>query len=142
MHSLYSLEQDCAHSGSLALMSMTSGALAQAPRVDAAIKAVMERIFFSLKIHESMPDSDTCRFSRTGTTSPFGKLDDRIEAFKIESEVKARFAARAAQAKKPPTEFLRDVMRVVAFGPDEVKRMHGDGVDVVVRSIGGKLDGA
>lgn len=83
---------------------------------------------------------DLPAFSRTGTTSPFGKLDDRVEAFKIESEVKARFAERAAAAKKPPTEFLRDVMRVVAFGPEEVKRMHGDGVDLVVRNIGGKLD--
>lgn len=83
---------------------------------------------------------DDPMFSRSGVTSPFGKLDDRIEAFKIESEVKARFAERAALAgKKNPTEFLRDVMRVVAFGPEHVKRVHQDGVDVVVEIIGGKL---
>lgn len=84
-------------------------------------------------------NSNIPAFSRSGTTSPFGKLDDRIEAFKIESEVKTKFAARAAAARKPPTEFLRDVMRVVAFGPDEVKRMHEEGVDVVVSIIGGKV---
>lgn len=78
-------------------------------------------------------------FSRSGVTSPFGKLDDRFEAFKIESEVKARFAEKAAAAGKPAVEFLRDVMRVVAFGPDEVRRVQGEHIDVVVQSIGGKL---
>lgn len=79
--------------------------------------------------------------SRTGTTSPFGKLDDRVEAFKIEGEVKAKFAERAAAAGKPPTEFLRDLMRVAAFGTEHVKRMQSEYLEVVVRTIGGKLDG-
>lgn len=79
--------------------------------------------------------------SRNGTTSPLGKLDDRIEAFKIESVVKARFEAKAAECGKPSAEFLREIMRVIAFGPDEVKRMHSDGVDRVVRLLGGKSGG-
>lgn len=76
--------------------------------------------------------------SRSGSTSPLGKLDDKWEGFKIEGVVKLRFLERAAAANKPPTEFLREVMRVVALGPDEVKRMHVASVDLVVSMLAGK----
>lgn len=81
-------------------------------------------------------------FARNGTTSPLGKLDDRLEANKIESVVKARLQVLAAEAGKPLNEFLRDIYRVVAFGPDEVKRLHVDGVDRVARMLGGKGGGS
>lgn len=84
-------------------------------------------------------DQKTAAFSRSGSTSPFGKLDDRIEAFRIESAVKAAFAKRAAEAGKPEAEFLRDVIRVVAWGPEAVKRLREQEVDLVVQKLGGKL---
>ncbi len=83
-------------------------------------------------------------FSRTGTTSPFGKLDDS----RIESEIKDRFEARVAAAfaragyaRKPAAEAVRDMVRVAALGPDEARRMYGEGVLVVARMIGGMSDG-
>lgn len=76
--------------------------------------------------------------SRSGTTSPLGKLDDRFESFRIESEVKARFAQLAAQRQKPPAELLRDVMRVVVYGADQVKSMHCDDVDEVALMLARK----
>jgi hypothetical protein len=77
-------------------------------------------------------------FSRNCTTSPFGKLDDFVDGFRVESSVKEKFAQCAAELDKNPTEFLRDVMRVVAFGPDTVKRMHSQQVDRVVEMLGRK----
>lgn len=83
-------------------------------------------------------------FARTGFTSPLGKLDDRVEGSRIESEIKQRFAERVTEAfkqagfaSKPPAEAVRDFMRVVALGPDMAKRMYGEGVLVVVKTIGG-----
>lgn len=77
-------------------------------------------------------------FARKGSTSPLGKLDDRLEANKIESVVKARLQVLAAESGKPLNEFLRNIYRVLAFGPDAVKSMHTDEVDRVVRMLGGK----
>lgn len=86
-------------------------------------------------------------FSRTGTTSPFGKLGDWIERTRIEGVIKDRFEARVAAAcaqagfaGKPAAEAVRDMVRVAALGPDEAKRMYGEGVLVVARMIGGKSD--
>ena len=79
-------------------------------------------------------------FSRSGNTSLFGKLDSRVEPFRVESIVKAEFARKAALAGKSEAEFLRDIYRVVAIGPDEVKRMHVAEVDMVVEMLGGKRD--
>lgn len=80
-------------------------------------------------------------FSRTGVTSPFGKLDAWLERTRIEGVVKEEFEKKAAAVGKPAGEFLRDIVRVVAMGSDQVKRVHGEHIDVVVRMIGGKTDG-
>lgn len=85
-----------------------------------------------------MAESDDTRLHRNGSTSALGKLDEKFEGFRIESVVKARFAERAAVAGKNPTEFLREVMQVIAFGPDEVKRMHAERIDLVVEMLAGK----
>jgi hypothetical protein len=77
-------------------------------------------------------------FARSGSTSLLGKLDDRIEAMRIESEVKARLTLLASASDKPLAEFLRDIYLVLAYGPDEVKRMHRDRVDVVVEMLAGQ----
>lgn len=76
--------------------------------------------------------------ARNGVTSPLGKLDDRFEAFRVESTLKADFARLAAEHQKPPAELLRDVMRVVTYGAEAVKRMHCDDVDAVVKMLARK----
>ena len=85
-------------------------------------------------------DANETRLHRNGSTSPLGKLDDKFESFRVEGIVKAKFAEKAALCGKGATEFLRDVMRVVALGPDDVKRMHCDQVDQVVRMLAGKSE--
>lgn len=79
-------------------------------------------------------------FSRTGTTSPFGKLGDWIERTRIEGVIKEKFVEKATAAGKPYAEAVRDIVRVVALGEDEAARMYGEGVLKVVRMIGGKSD--
>lgn len=84
------------------------------------------------------PDDNVVAFSRNGSTSVFGKLDDRIESFRIESIVKSAFAQVASQKfGMPAVEFARFVMRIIAFGPAQVKRMHSHQVDEVVKLLGG-----
>lgn len=78
-------------------------------------------------------------FARTGATSPFGKLDARVDAFKVEPEVLDAFDKVAASFKKPRVEFLREVMRVVAFGPDTVKSMHVQSVERVGEMLGSRF---
>jgi len=86
-------------------------------------------------------------FSRTGTTSPFGKLDDWLERTRIESAITEKFVERASAAfqaagfaRKPKAEVVRDIVRVVALWPDEAERMYGEGVRVVVQMINGMSD--
>lgn len=81
-------------------------------------------------------------FSRNGTTSPFGKLDGWLERARIEGVIKDRFEARVAAAcaqagfaGKPAAEAVRDLVRVAALGPDMAKRMYGEGVLVVARTL-------
>lgn len=83
---------------------------------------------------------DIPAFSRTGTTSPFGKLGDWIERTRIEGVIKEKFVEKATAAGKPYSEAVRDIVRVVALGEAEAARMYGDGVLKVVRMIGGKSD--
>lgn len=71
-------------------------------------------------------------FSRSGYTGPLGKCDDRMEAFRIEGVVKARFAARAAAMGKTAAELNRDILRVLELGSEELRSMHSSYVDVVV----------
>lgn len=76
--------------------------------------------------------------SRNGVTSLLGKLDDRFEAFRIESTLKADFARLAAEHQKPTPELMRELMRVVCYGADAVKRMHCDDVDRVAAMLARK----
>lgn len=80
-------------------------------------------------------------FSRTGTTSPYGKLDAWIERQRIESDIKDKFAQRATSIDKPAAEAVRDLVRIVALGPDTAARMYGEGVLKVMFLIVGKSDG-
>ncbi len=95
-----------------------------------------------LKHFQEMP-----AFSRSGVTSPFGKLDDWLERTRIESQIKEQFAARArgafaaaGYASKPTAEAVRDLVRVIALGPDMAKRMYGEGVLTVAKMLDGMSD--
>lgn len=86
-------------------------------------------------------------FSRTGSTSPFGKFDDWLERTRIEGYIKEQFTSKAAAAAaaagvagKPAAEFVRDMVRVAALGPHEARRMYGDGVLVVWKMMSGTSD--
>lgn len=76
------------------------------------------------------------RFSRTGFTSPYGKLDDAMPGFRVEGSIKSGFTQkRAAVTRKPDAEVIRDFVRVAALGREEAVRMYGESVLVVIRMI-------
>lgn len=66
-----------------------------------------------------------------GFSDPLGKLDDRIEEFRIDSETKALLALQAAQAGKPLSEFIRFVLQVQAHGLDRIRMLHLRKFDLV-----------
>jgi hypothetical protein len=78
------------------------------------------------------------RFSRTGFTSPYGKLAGRLEATRIEPEIKDLFVGACTANGVPHAEAVRDFARIVALGPDRAARMYGEGVLRVVRMVVGK----
>jgi hypothetical protein len=80
-----------------------------------------------------MAAQDRPAFSRNAESAPFGKMDDRIEGFKIESAVKDALIRKAG--KKGLTEFLRTMCRIAAFGSDEVKRVTNDDIDRVAKML-------
>jgi hypothetical protein len=76
------------------------------------------------------------RFHRRGQSSAFGKLDDRIEAHAVESSVKVKLVELAAAEGLPLAEFQREIYRVVAFGPDHIKKIHTERVDRIAKKLG------
>jgi hypothetical protein len=83
----------------------------------------------------------TPMLARTGVTSPFGKLDGRLERTRIESFVKDEFSRRKRTlTNKPDAEVIRDFVRVAALGREEAVRVYGDSVLVVVRLVEGTSD--
>lgn len=78
--------------------------------------------------------------SRGAATSPWGKLDAWMDGFRVEAIVKQEFRRRAAQMNKGPSELLRECMRLVAFGPEEVKRMQDAGVNELAGLLGQMFD--
>lgn len=71
------------------------------------------------------PDSSEA-FSRTGYTSPLGKLTSEIERFKVSDATFDRLRSMAAEADMPMAEFLRYVLDGHAFGFEHVARMAAD----------------
>ncbi len=85
-----------------------------------------------------MGEPNDTAFARTGTSSPFGKLDDVLPKQKISSFTLARLKEQAGQAGKTLAEYLRLVLDTQAHGVDTVKRMRADEVDLVVEMRDGK----
>ena len=64
-------------------------------------------------------------------SDPLGKLDDKIDEFRIDSETKALLMVQAARAGKTPIEFIRFVLQVQAHGADRVRSLHMRKFDLV-----------
>lgn len=77
-------------------------------------------------------------FARTGTTSVFGKLDGRVDAFRAEQDVLDAFDRAANRAGKTRVEYLRLVMAVAGFGREHVLRLHRQEID----RVGDLLEGS
>lgn len=75
-------------------------------------------------------------FSRNGSTSPFGKLDHLV-SFRESSEVIDAFEKKAAAMGKPASELLRIAYRMVALGPDTVKKLHAAPLEKVEQMLSG-----
>jgi hypothetical protein len=75
-------------------------------------------------------------FARKGETSPLGKLDDRIDPFKIEGVVKAELNRQAAENDMTLAEYMREISRIVALGRDTVKSLYATRIE----RVGKKLD--
>lgn len=76
--------------------------------------------------------------SRSGTTSPFGKLDARL-VLKIDSQSKDRLAQVAAESGKPDAEFIRSVLRIAVWGPEHVKKVQDRDFERVAGMVQGKV---
>lgn len=70
-------------------------------------------------------------FSRSGTTSPLGKLTEQIPAIRISGETKDALEAEAKRAGLTLQEFVRELLVIRAHGVDTVRRMYEERIGVV-----------
>lgn len=82
-------------------------------------------------LHASMPTDVQEPMAARGPSDPLGKLDDRIEEFRIDSETRALLSLQAARAGKNLTEFIRFVLQVQAHGPERIRSLHLRKFDLV-----------
>lgn len=75
-------------------------------------------------------------FSRSGATSPLGKLTEQIPAIRVSIETKEALDAEAKRAGMSLLEFVRELLVIRAHGLPAVKRMYDLRADVV----SGKVD--
>lgn len=76
------------------------------------------------------------KFSRSGFTNPWGKLDDEpIQAFKVPQVVKARLKEQAAEAGLPFHEYLREIVTIAAMGRGAVKDAYASRVDAIAKTL-------
>ena len=91
-------------------------------------------------MRRSAPASGRPRqLSRSGSTSPLGKLDDELPKQRISSLTKSELQRQANECDMPLAEYIRVKLDVIAFGPDMVRRMHRERADLVV-GMGFKSD--
>lgn len=87
-----------------------------------------------------MADRDEDRpptpFHRTGRTSPFGKLDDTIDAFRVSSLTKAKLTVLAHDMGITTSELMRLAADILAHGLDEVRRVNCEPLDLVGKMLG------
>lgn len=80
----------------------------------------------------------TPSFSRTGVTSPFGKLDEVVK-FRESGIVVDAFRKKCAAMGKPDGEILRIAYRLIALGPDTVKKLQAVPIEQVEQMLSGML---
>ena len=71
------------------------------------------------------------RFSRSGTSSPLGKLTEQIPAVKIDGETKELLERQARLAGLPLQEFVRELLTIRAHGLDTVQKLYAARLSVV-----------
>lgn len=74
-------------------------------------------------------------FSRTGVTSPFGKLTVPVGPYKLPEDTVAIIDSEAAKLGITRNEFLRDLAMVRAHGKDTVQSVHINRVTVVAGMV-------
>lgn len=77
--------------------------------------------------------------SRGAASSPWGKIDGWMDGFRVEKVVKEAFARKGASIGMGSAELLRECMRHVAFGSDEVRRVRAQAGDQVAGMLAGML---
>lgn len=64
--------------------------------------------------------------ARNGTTSPFGKLMFDAGRLMLPDAVGERLQQKAASEAMPLSEYVREILTVHVFGPDELQRLYGE----------------
>ncbi len=72
----------------------------------------------------SRPTDCHAPMAARGASDPLGKLDDRIEEFRIDSETKAVLALQAARNGKTLAEWVRFILQIQAHGVEHVRSLH------------------
>ena len=76
-------------------------------------------------------------FSRSGTTSPLGKLDSELPKQRISGLTLAALIRQAAENDMTLAEYVRMVLDIRAHGVDALSRMHGERI----KRVAGMRDG-
>ena len=70
-------------------------------------------------------------FSRSGVSSPLGKLTEQIPAIRVSGETKDILERDASRAGMALNEFVRELLDIRAHGLEAVHRMHDARLQVV-----------
>lgn len=76
------------------------------------------------------------QFSRTGITSPLGKLTEPVGPYKIPQETKEILEIESRRAGLTLNEFLRDLAMIRAHGVDAITKLHEERINVVLGKEG------
>ena len=66
----------------------------------------------------------TTKFSRTGFTSPLGKLDSELPKIKVPEALQLSVMQSAHESGLSVSEYIREVMMIQEFGADVVASMY------------------
>jgi hypothetical protein len=81
-------------------------------------------------------DEGSLRSSRSGVTSPLGKLTAEIPKLKVPEETREILEGEARKAGLTLSEFVRDLLIIRAHGEDAVKSLYARRVAVVAGTGG------
>lgn len=71
------------------------------------------------------------RFSRSGRTSPLGKLIAELPKVRMAEETREELERRARSAAMNLSEYIREVLLVHVHGKQAVLKMHQDRLDAI-----------